>query len=123
MGASYDYTDNSPLPGVSYYRLNIQGNAGYQKYSQTVSVRSGKENLITIYPTIWHKGEDLNITNDNKEKLSIYFFNASGQVITTTTTDTKLVPAETLVNKTGLIYYKIMDEKKNTLGAGHLLVF
>jgi hypothetical protein len=123
MGAGYNYIDNSPLPGVSYYRLNIQGDAGYQKYSQTVSVKTGKENLITIYPTIWHSGEDMNITNDNNEKLSIYFFNASGQVITTPATDTKLVPTETLANRSGLIYYKIMDDKKNVLGAGHLLVY
>jgi hypothetical protein len=123
MGASYNYTDNFPLGGVSYYRLNIQGNAGYQKYSQTVSVKSGKENLITIFPTIWHQGEDMNITNDNKEKLNIYFFNASGQLITTTTTETKLVPTETLANRSGLIYYKIMDDNKNVLGAGHLLIY
>jgi hypothetical protein len=121
-GASYNYIDIYPLPGVSYYRLNIQGAAGYQKYSQIVSVKRGKETLATIFPNIWHKGEELNITNDNNEKLTVYFFNANGQVLSSVTTDTKLVATETLNNRAGLIYYKISDDKKNVLGTGNLLI-
>lgn len=121
-GANYNYNDNNPLSGISYYRLNIQGMAGYQKYSQVIAVKSGNENLVSLYPSIWQKGADLNISNTNHEKLTVYFFNASGQVLSTTTTDTKLVPTETLAGKSGLIYYKIIDDKKNVLGTGHLLV-
>jgi hypothetical protein len=120
--ANYNYIDNNPLSGVSYYRLNIQGMAGYQKYSQIVSVKYNQENLVSLYPSFWQKGEDLNITNTNNEKLTIYFFNAGGQILSTVTTDTKLVPAETLTNRAGLIYYKILNDKKNVLGTGHLLI-
>jgi hypothetical protein len=121
-GATYNYIDNYPLPGVSYYRLNIQGASGYQKYSQIVSVKRGKENLVTIFPNIWHKGEDLNITNNNNEKLTVYFFNANGQVLSSVTTDTKLIPTEMLTKSSGLIYYKIMDDRKNVVGTGHLMI-
>lgn len=121
-GASYNYIDNNPLSGVSYYRLNIQGMAGYQKYSQVVSVKYNQGNSVWLFPNFWQKGEDLNITNTKNEKLTVYFFNASGQILSTAITDTKLLPAETLTNRSGLIYYQIMDTKKNILGTGHLLV-
>ncbi|RFM28293.1 T9SS type A sorting domain-containing protein [Deminuibacter soli] len=35
----YNFTDAQPLPGANYYRLNITGTAGYQRYSDTVSVQ------------------------------------------------------------------------------------
>jgi hypothetical protein len=120
--ANYNYIDNNPLAAVSYYRLNIHGMAGYQKYSQIVSVKYNQGNVAWLYPNIWQKGEDLNITNNNNEKLTVYFFSVSGQVLSTVTTDTKLVPAETLSKRSGMIYYKIMDDKKNVLGNGHLLI-
>ena len=121
-GASYSYNDNYPLSGVSYYRLNIQGAAGYQKYSQVIAVKNKQENYVSLFPNAWQKGEDLNITNNNNEKLTVYFFNAGGQVLSAAITDTKLVPTETLTNRTGLIYYKIADDKKNVLGTGYLLI-
>ncbi len=121
-GASYSYNDNNPLSGVSYYRLNIQGMAGYQKYSQVVAVKYNQENLVWLFPNIWQKGADLNISNYNNEKLTVYFFNTSGQVLSTVITDTKLVPTETLSNRSGFIYYKIADDKKTVLGTGHLLI-
>ncbi len=49
-GASYSYNDNYPLSGVSYYRLNIKGMAGYQKYSQIVSVKNNQENSLSLFP-------------------------------------------------------------------------
>ena len=121
-GARYNYADNNPLSGVSYYRLNIRGMAGYQKYSQIVSVKYNQANAVWLYPNIWQKGDDLNITNNNNEKLTVYFFNVFGQVLSTATTDTKLVPSETLKGRSGMVYYKIMDDKKKVLGAGHLLI-
>jgi hypothetical protein len=119
---NYNYADNTPLSGVSYYRLNIHGMADYQKYSQIVSVKFNRENAVSIYPSLWQKGEDLNITNNTNEKLTVYFFNAGGQVLATVITDTKLVPTETLAGRNGLIYYKIMDDNKNVLGTGKVLI-
>jgi hypothetical protein len=120
--ASYNYADNYPLPGLSYYRLNIRGASGYQKYSQVLSVKFSKEHSVTIFPNLWHKGEDLNITNDNNEKLTVYFFTAGGQLLSRVATDTKLVSTESMSIRPGLIYYKIVDDKSNILGTGHLLI-
>lgn len=120
--ANYSYVDNFPLSGVSYYRLNIQGAAGYQKYSQVVSVKNNKENLVSLFPSPWQKGEDLNINNDNNEKLIIYFFNAGGQVISTVTTQTKLVPTETLNIRKGMTPYKIYNSKLELISSGRIVI-
>jgi hypothetical protein len=120
--ANYNYADNFPLTGISYYRLNIHGASGYQKYSQVVSVKFNKENLASLFPSPWQKGEDLNITNDTNEKLIIYFFNAGGQVISTVTTQTKLVPTETLDIKKGMIPYKIYNSKMELIGSGRIVI-
>lgn len=120
--ASYFYYDHNPVTGVSYYRLNIRGAAGYQKYSQVISVKYNPENSVTLFPNPSPQGEDLNITNYNNEKLTVYFFNAGGKMLSTVITDTKLLSTETLTRSTGLIYYKITDNKNNILGTGHFLV-
>ncbi len=120
--ANYNYADNFPLSGISYYRLNIQGASGYQKYSQVVSVKYNKENFASLFPSPWQKGEDLNITNDNNEKLIIYFFNAGGQVISTVTTQTKLVSTETLEIRKGMIPYKIYNSKMELIGSGRIVI-
>ena len=120
--ANYNYFDNYPLPGVSYYRLNIQGMAGYQKYSQIVSVKYNKENSLSLYPSAWNKGVDLNVNNDTNEKLIIYFFNAGGQVICTVTTQSKLVPTETLGTQKGLTPYKIYNSKMELTGSGRIVI-
>ncbi len=120
--ANYNYADNFPLSGISYYRLNIQGASGYQKYSQVVSVKNNKENFASLFPSPWQKGEDLNITNDNNEKLIVYFFNAGGQVISTVTTQTKLVPTETLEVRKGMIPYKIYNSKMELIGSGRIVI-
>lgn len=120
--ADYSYADNFPLSGVSYYRLNIQGISGYQKYSQVVSVRYNAKNAVSLFPSPWQKGEDLNITNDNNEKLIIYFFNAGGQVMSAVTTQTKLVPTETLDIRKGMTPYKIYNSKMELIGTGRIVI-
>ncbi len=120
--SEYNYIDNNPIKGISYYRLAMKELSGEQKYSQVVAVSFAKNTDASLYPSPWEKGTALNISNINSEKLTIYFMNASGQVLSTALTDSGLVPTETLINRKGLIYYKIFDRTKNQLGAGSLLV-
>lgn len=120
--SDYNYIDNNPIKAISYYRLAMKELTGDQKYSPVVAVSFVKNNDISLYPSPWKKGTPLNVSNINSEKLTICFMNANGQVWSTAVTNTGLVPAETLVNKKGLIYYKIFDRAKNQLVAGSLLV-
>lgn len=118
----YTYTDNNPVKGISYYRLVMKELTGEQKYSQVVAVSFAKNMNVSLYPSPWKKGATLNVSNMNSEKLTIHFTNASGQVLSTAITETGLVPTETLLNRKGLIYYKIFDRAKNQLAKGSLLV-
>lgn len=121
--ANYNYTDNHPLPGISYYRLTMKELTGDQKYSSIVAVSFARNSNTTfLYPSPWEKGTALNISNMNGEKLTIYFMNAGGQVLSTSITDSGIVPTETLMSKTGLIFYKVFDQAKNQIGSGSLLI-
>lgn len=121
--ANYNYTDIHPLPGISYYRLNMKELSGDQKYSSIVAVSFARNNNTTyLYPSPWEKGTALNISNMNGEKLTVYFMNAGGQILSTAITDSGIVPTETLSNRKGLLYYKVFDQAKNQIGAGSLLI-
>lgn len=121
-GARYNYIDNTPLPGVSYYRLNIQGSAGYQKYSQVVSIINNLKNSALIFPNLWRSGEEMNITNHNNEKLIIYFFDAGGNLISAVITHTKTVPTEKLGIQKGLTPYKIYNSSMELIGSGRIVI-
>ncbi len=120
--AEYQHADNHPLPGVSYYRLAMKESTGDQKYSPVVAVSFGKIITAVLYPSPWDAGQQLNVSNLKSEKLTIYFMNAGGQVLSTAVTETGLVPTETLTSRKGLVYYKIFDQSKNQVGTGTLLI-
>src|SRR5207253_6824943 len=111
--AIYQFTDNSPLAGISYYRLQMKELNGNLKYSPVAAVSFTKNASTFLYPSPWEKGNTLNISNYNSEKLTVYFMNAGGQILSTAVTDTGVVSTTTLMNRQGLIYYKIYDQAKN----------
>ena len=47
---NYSYTDESPLAGVSYYRLKVVDIDGSYVYSNVISVNAQAEDLLTVYP-------------------------------------------------------------------------
>lgn len=120
--SEYSHVDHNPIKGVSYYRLAMKELTGEQKYSQVIAVSLAKNTDIFLYPSPWKKGTTLNVSTMNSEKLTIYFMNATGQILSTVVTDSGLVSTVTLVNRKGLVYYKILDGAKNELATGSLLV-
>ena len=119
---SYSYTDKSPLSGVSYYRLKMEGAAGYKKYSPVVSVHFDKHDAIGLSPCPWTKGTDLSIHNPGKEVLRIQFHNALGQMISTVITESDKVATEKLANKAGKFYYNVFNTRNELLGTGTLII-
>ncbi|HWR33938.1 MAG TPA: hypothetical protein VN451_10440, partial [Chitinophagaceae bacterium] len=120
--SDYSWLDASPLRGFSYYRLKMEGEAGYRNYSGVVSVKTEKLNQLFLFPNPWNKNLELQITNDANEKLTVCFYSIGGNQLSTAVTETKLVPTETLLNRKGLLYYKIFDSAKNLIGWGSLLI-
>jgi hypothetical protein len=48
---AYDYVDETPIPGVNYYRLKMVDQDGTSAYSNRISVRFGdSEPLMVLYP-------------------------------------------------------------------------
>lgn len=48
----YEFFDESPLPGTSYYRLRIEGLKGNLEYSETkILEHNGKQNFVILYPS------------------------------------------------------------------------
>ena len=119
---NYSSTDNRPLNGIAYYRLKIVEADGSFIYSKIVTVQFATGNTVTVYPTLWKKGTTLNISNPNNEKLTAFFFTASGQHVGTVTTSTSLLPTNALDNQKGIIYFKIINDEGLQLSKGSLVV-
>jgi len=47
---NYSYTDGSPLTGTSYYRLKMVDNNGSYTYSKVISIKSGTETTLSLFP-------------------------------------------------------------------------
>ncbi len=120
--ANYTVNDSKPLNGISYYRLKMVDTDGSANYSRIASVQFATGNSITVYPTLWKKGSILNISNPNNEKLTAYFFTSTGQRVGVSTTINSSLPANTLNNQKGTIYYKIINAGGQQVGVGNLLV-
>jgi hypothetical protein len=122
QAAAYSLVDKTPAPGINYYRLKMEGDAGYKKYSPVVSVHFDKQATISLSPCPWTKGSDLFINNPQKELLRIQFYNAVGQMISTVITSTDKVTTDNLMNKEGKFYYNVFNARNESLGSGTLVI-
>lgn len=120
--SAYSANDNQPLNRITYYRLKMVENNGTFSYSKIVAVQSATGSLVTLYPSPWKKGTTLYISNPNNEKLTAYFMNSAGQQVGVSVTNNSSLPANILNRHTGLIFYRVFDEKGIQLATGNLLV-
>jgi hypothetical protein len=120
---NYSFEDKKPLKNISYYRLKMVGGQGDVSYSKIIPVRfNSTGSTISLYPVPWHRGTPLNIVNPNGEKLIVQFFNGSGQMISSTTTVSEVIPNKSLSGLRGWNSYKIFSENHQLLGVGKLFV-
>lgn len=117
----YAITDNNPLSGISYYRLKTVEDNGTVKYSKIISLQYSTGNAVSIYPTVWKSGSPLNITNPEKEKLTIYFFTTSGQLTCKAVTKSNGVPTELISKEKGILFFRITNEEGKICGSGKLI--
>ncbi|MES2622327.1 MAG: T9SS type A sorting domain-containing protein, partial [Bacteroidota bacterium] len=70
---SYESFDNSPLPGVTYYRLKQTDFDGQFSYSSIKMVTIGEKSGFTFFPNPTDNELNLNVTNPSNEvKVVIY---------------------------------------------------
>lgn len=117
----YTINDNSPVGGISYYRLKAIENTGTAKYSKIISLQFSTGSTVTVYPSLWKSGTTLSITNPEYEKLTIYFFNTSGQLTGKSVTNSNEIPTKTISNTTGILFFRITNEAGKICGSGKLV--
>lgn len=119
---NYSFMDLEKSDAVVYYRLRMDANSGLRNYSKILLADGISQNQLFLYPSPWDKEQQLSINNNKNQRLTIFFLNGGGQVLSTAITESSAVPTQTLVNRKGLFYYKIFDSKKKLLGSGSLLI-
>lgn len=119
---TYTYNDESPLPGTSYYRLLMDGNSGYQKFSPTISIQFKYNTSISLYPNPIRQGDKLFITNPNFEKLTIFIYDLSGKLVSTLTTNTNQINSESLQSLKGEFTYRVYNSKIEVAGNGKIII-
>ncbi len=76
---TYNFIDEKPVYGVSYYRLRLADIDGKTTYSKTVSVSYKGGAKVKVFPT--YTDGYVTIENGDKHIDGIYVWNASGQLM------------------------------------------
>lgn len=111
---SYNFTDNSPYKGISYYRLKQTDYNGNYKYSsvQSVDLEKGGKISVSPNPSAEHI---LNINGEEDFRCDINLYNTMGQLIYSSpnhsTNDINLASIEAgvyhlLISKSDKIVYR-----------------
>ena len=79
---NYNFTDNHPLKGRSWYRLRIIDEYNRINYSTTVLIKTSNDALL-VYPTIVNRGEAVNLQFGNavSGNVDVQLLNSSGAVV------------------------------------------
>lgn len=81
-GREYSYTDTSPLPGNSWYRLKMVDQDGDTRFSPIVHVSTPPAHQIRLYPTLVDQQRQLFVQADqSRQNLLITVSSAVGQKI------------------------------------------
>jgi hypothetical protein len=78
--ASYQATDDQPLPGKSYYRLKQTDKNGKISYGKTIAVQKPAQISVTLLPNPL-SSNTLYISHNLQEKISLIFMDMLGQRI------------------------------------------
>lgn len=119
---NYSFNDENTAEEKIWYRLKIVSNSGDAKYSKVIAVKFSASKTLSLFPSVTQRGNDLSVNNAAYKKLTVLFFNTGGQAIGTAATSSNKVAANALSKTSGVIYYKIFDDKKTQLGSGSVIV-
>jgi len=78
----YNYIDNAPLKGISYYRLKMVDKDGKSAYSSIVTVTVNyNSSLLTIYPNPVMGEATLAISSDKIQKATYNVYDQGGKLV------------------------------------------
>lgn len=81
----YAFTDDSPLPGINYYRLQQFDLDGRYEYHKTIAVlfdkHDGKQPDITVFPSVTSDRVNVALPQEAAADGELYIINLAGQVV------------------------------------------
>ncbi len=77
----YHFTDHSPLPGISYYRLKQTDYDGKYAYSRIVAVNSHGDDIINVFPNPASDKLNVNVNASSDEPLTVSLFDMLGKQV------------------------------------------
>jgi hypothetical protein len=77
----YNFTDPSPLPGTSYYRIKVIGKDGYVNQSPVVMIANKTIEGVKIFPTLVQSNTVFVETDKALRSAKLEFFDLSGKKI------------------------------------------
>jgi hypothetical protein len=80
---SYAFTDNTPLEGDNYYRIQTISNTAHPQYSEVKKVRFIKTNDVGIFPNPASEYIDLDLRKYEGKAVTISLYNSMGTNIKT----------------------------------------
>lgn len=82
MPQFYSYTDESPLTGISYYRLKIYDRDGKFGITPIKAIRgSNAASKVSLYPNPAFSNVTLIVNQEKQERFDVFIFNKTGQLV------------------------------------------
>ena len=122
LTTSYNITDDKPIRGTSFYRLKMVNTDGSAAYSKTLSINFNNGKNYTLYGNPFVKGQPLYINNNTNERLTVQFYNLTGQHIANIITGSNTLATDALMRYNGWTFYKIYDATNQMVSQGKLLI-
>jgi hypothetical protein len=120
---NYTFTDYSPYSGNSSYRLKILEKSGSAQYSRIATVQMQLDNPNTLYPSPWKRGQGLFIRNPGGERLTIELYDNAGTLLSKQSSTSSQVATESLGKASGVIRYKVYNDKGVQTASGSLMIY
>ncbi|WP_207492575.1 S8 family peptidase [Aridibaculum aurantiacum] len=116
----FDHIDATPLAGKNFYRIKMTDATGKIHYTHVILLQIGKAITSTLYPTIIHPGQNVQV-NFAGATGTLYITDAAGrrlhQAILTTGAQSIQLP----INTPGMYFYNIVDEQ-NQVTTGKIVI-
>lgn len=99
----YNYNDNHPLTGISYYRIKVVGKNGYINQSPVVQINNAPGEGTRIYPTLVQNNTVFVESDKNLREVKLEFFDLSGRKISETNWESLNVRQNVQISKSGML--------------------
>lgn len=77
----YAFTDETPLTGINYYRLQVVGKDSKITYSNNINVKTVTVSIVSLYPNPVKKVLNISLSAKQPESFKLTLVSVTGQVV------------------------------------------